>query len=160
MRWTDVDLGSAWWTMPAERSKSRRTHRVPLTQLALEIISSQKFAVSSSYVFPASRDAERPILLPTVQRTVMKLRPTLSFSTHTLRHTVATHLSGSRVPRVVLKRILNHRERDITANYDHHYYDTEAGRPFLEGNFPEWVSVETVPNCSDDKPKVQVLAEL
>lgn len=37
-RWTEIDLPSGVWTVPAKRMKSRREHRVPLCRRAMEIL--------------------------------------------------------------------------------------------------------------------------
>jgi integrase len=36
--WSEIDLKSSAWTIPAERMKSRRSHRVPLSKRAVEIL--------------------------------------------------------------------------------------------------------------------------
>lgn len=41
MRWAEVDVARAVWTVPAERMKARRTHRVPLSPEALEVLQGQ-----------------------------------------------------------------------------------------------------------------------
>ena len=38
MRWSEVDLEAATWTVPAARMKAGREHRVPLSKAALEIL--------------------------------------------------------------------------------------------------------------------------
>jgi integrase len=40
--WNDVDLESGWWTIPAERSKNKLPHRVPLSPKAIEIVEELK----------------------------------------------------------------------------------------------------------------------
>ena len=37
--WDEIDLDNATWAVPAERMKSRREHRVPLSGRALEVLS-------------------------------------------------------------------------------------------------------------------------
>jgi integrase len=37
MRWSEIDLASAMWTVPGERMKSGRPHRVPLSGRAVEL---------------------------------------------------------------------------------------------------------------------------
>jgi integrase len=37
-RWTEFDFGERLWTIPAERMKAKRLHRVPLTARTLEIL--------------------------------------------------------------------------------------------------------------------------
>ena len=47
------------------------------------------------------------------------------FRPHDLRRTAASCMASIGVPRVVIGKILNHVERDITAVYDRHGYDRE-----------------------------------
>ena len=42
-----------------------------------------------------------------------------------MRRTAASLITGAGVPRLVVKKLLNHVERDITAVYDRHGYDAE-----------------------------------
>lgn len=37
-KWSEIDLGTDTWTVPAERMKARREHRVPLSRRAREIL--------------------------------------------------------------------------------------------------------------------------
>jgi integrase len=39
-RWSEIDLDSATWTIPASRMKAKRDHRVPLSHRAVEILRS------------------------------------------------------------------------------------------------------------------------
>ena len=55
MRWSEVDLDKAIWTIPAERMKAKQAHRVPLSVRALEILKQIKGDLEGS-VFPSSRD--------------------------------------------------------------------------------------------------------
>ena len=53
-RWDEIDLESAVWTIPAERMKARRTHRVPLSRQALLVLSAARgLGEDSALVFPA-----------------------------------------------------------------------------------------------------------
>ena len=54
--WDEVDLESATWTVPANRMKSKRDHRVPLSARAQGVLQeAQEFADSSGLVFPSPR---------------------------------------------------------------------------------------------------------
>lgn len=54
-KWSEFDLKSAVWTVPAERMKARRPHRVPLSPRAVEILREIKdFALSDTWVFPSA----------------------------------------------------------------------------------------------------------
>ena len=40
--WSEIDLKERWWTIPKERSKNERIHRVPLSPMAIEIFRQAK----------------------------------------------------------------------------------------------------------------------
>ena len=55
-RWEEIDTGGGVWTIPAERMKSRREHRVPLSARAVEVLAEAKaHARRSEWVFPSAR---------------------------------------------------------------------------------------------------------
>ena len=54
--WNEVDFEKATWTVPAERMKAKREHRVPLSVRALEVLNEAKdFADRSELIFPSPR---------------------------------------------------------------------------------------------------------
>ena len=54
--WDEVDLDSATWTVPANRMKAKRDHRVPLSARALQILQEARaFEDGSGLVFPSPR---------------------------------------------------------------------------------------------------------
>jgi integrase len=57
-RWEEFDLKNRTWTIPAERMKSRREHRVPLSDAALAIVEEMAAIRSSDFVFPGMRHGE------------------------------------------------------------------------------------------------------
>lgn len=64
--WSELDLDLAIWTIPAERMKARREHRVPLSARACEILreqraagqGQQRAADADQYVFPGRKAAQ------------------------------------------------------------------------------------------------------
>lgn len=56
----EVDIEEAIWTIPAERMKGGRTHRVPLSDRAVEIVSTMKQIQTSEYLFPGP-NLQRPL---------------------------------------------------------------------------------------------------
>ena len=38
MRWVELDLAKATWTIPAERTKPGRTHELPLSESAVRLL--------------------------------------------------------------------------------------------------------------------------
>ena len=53
-RWSEVDLAKAIWTVPAERMKAGKEHRVPLSPRALEILESLQ-PLGSDWLFPGAK---------------------------------------------------------------------------------------------------------
>ena len=53
-RWTEIDLDDALWTVPTERTKMRRPHRVPLSTAALAVVEEARtLPASDDLVFPS-----------------------------------------------------------------------------------------------------------
>lgn len=52
-RWSEVDFVSKVWTIPAERMKAGREHRVPLCTRAVEILMLLKDKSQNDFVFPS-----------------------------------------------------------------------------------------------------------
>ena len=146
--WNEFDLKSKWWTIPSVKSKNQLTHRVPLTSISMEILNELK-KITGQYQFlfaspvghtkknPERKVGMYPILGSAVDRALrnnltnnLKTKQTNifnldNFTPHDLRRTVASMMTKSGVDRLVLKKILNHADRDVTAVYDRYEYDKE-----------------------------------
>jgi integrase len=53
--WSEVDLKNRMWTIPAERMKMKREHRVPLSARAMEILEGLPRLVDSNLIFPGRK---------------------------------------------------------------------------------------------------------
>lgn len=53
--WSEIDLEARTWTVPAERMKAGKEHRVPLSDAALALLAGLPRIVGSDLVFPAPR---------------------------------------------------------------------------------------------------------
>jgi integrase len=53
-RWPETDLDAKVWTIPPERMKAAREHRVPLSDRALGILNQMKESRTGDYIFPGS----------------------------------------------------------------------------------------------------------
>ncbi len=127
LRWQDVaeERSGWWWTIPPEFAKNGRAHRVPLSSQAVGVLASLERA-GGSWVFCGRNDG--PMLETSVARYVADLRVRLAaqhFTPHDLRRTGASHMTGLGIGRLVVKKILNHVDSDVTAIYDRHSYDAE-----------------------------------
>jgi len=120
MTWADVDLESAWWTIPASIAKNKLGHRVPLSKTAVDIIKALKTenAKSDGFVLAGARGRRQ-------QSEAAADFTVKDFRGHDLRRTAASLMTGGGVSRLVVSRILNHVEKGVTAIYDRHSYDAE-----------------------------------
>lgn len=137
MRWIDLDLDGGWWTIPAERSKNKRPHRVPLGRLSIEILKILQQKATSTWVFPSPRrqkwDVESKVgYFNNVGKATGRIRTrsgVSDFVNHDFRRTVTTHLAELGVAESLLERILNHSEpkatRKVTLRYNRYLYEKE-----------------------------------
>ncbi|MEW5964185.1 MAG: integrase arm-type DNA-binding domain-containing protein [Pseudomonadota bacterium] len=54
-RWAEMDMEARVWTIPAERMKGGREHRVPLSARGLEILTAMQAVRTGAFVFPSAR---------------------------------------------------------------------------------------------------------
>jgi len=73
MLWEEIDRKAAIWTIPPERMKTRRWHRVPLSDVAMEILDavSKETHSRSGIVFPTL--AGKPLSLMTMTELVRRM---------------------------------------------------------------------------------------
>ncbi len=146
MAWQHLDLAGGWWTIPPELAKNGYSHRVPLSQEALEVLTSVRaLNESGPAVFPSPLKSRS---MKYAQKAVERLRDAskVEFNGHDLRRTAASHMTSMGISRLVVAKILNHVERGVTAVYDRHSYDREK-REALDAwgrRLKEIVSAESV----------------
>jgi integrase len=58
-RWSEIDFAQRSWTIPADRMKAGKKHRVPLSSAASRVLSSMR-GLSEEFIFPATR-TDRPL---------------------------------------------------------------------------------------------------
>ena len=136
MRWADLDLEAAIWTLPAEATKAGRSHVVPLAPLAIDILRSlprkaDATGKASSYVFTTSGDApisgftKAKLRIDQVIAEVRDGEALAPWTIHDLRRTAATEMARLGVSRFIISKVLNHSDRSVTGIYDRHAYLVE-----------------------------------
>lgn len=53
--WAEIDLGAKVWTIPADRMKAHKEHRVPLTDEAVKLLEALPRMADTDLVFPSAR---------------------------------------------------------------------------------------------------------
>jgi integrase len=129
MKWTDINNDT--WIIPEEETKAKRTHYVPLSEFALELLEEMKeINGDSDYVFQSTAKVNEPIgwLQHSAVR-VSKASKVTDFRIHDLRRTSASFMAKMGVNRTVLGKVLNHKglagDSKVTAVYDRHDYMNE-----------------------------------
>lgn len=59
-QWSEMDLASALWTIPASRMKARREHKVPLSDAAVAVLERLARVQDNPFVFPGMKE-DRPL---------------------------------------------------------------------------------------------------
>lgn len=142
------EIDGRWWIIPAERAKNGKTHRVYLTDLALELIGDTE---GKGYIFPARGARKEQAMAP--QALIVALARSRSwavtdrkgeplygkdgkpatenrlevehFTPHDLRRTAATFMAQGREMDEVIDAVLNHSKRGVIRVYNQYRYDRE-----------------------------------
>lgn len=128
MRWEDMD--GDWWTIPADVSKNKLAHRVPLSPQANAILHVlRRDSKGSGWVFPSPGGGH----LRWLGKAAREIRDRVGFDwkPHDLRRTAATLMTSMGVSRLVVSKILNHVESGVTAVYDRSSYDLEKWQALI-----------------------------
>jgi integrase len=64
--WSEIDFANRTWTIPAERMKGGKEHRVPLSDAAMAVLEAMRAMRMSNFIFPGMRDG-RPVGSRTIQ---------------------------------------------------------------------------------------------
>ena len=127
--WKEFDLNAAEWVIPAERTKMRRQHLVPLSQQAVAILREQhRLTGSGQYVFPSERSPRRPMSENTLNVALRSMGYTKEqMTSHGFRHMASTLLHESRKWRSeVIEKQMAHADRNaIRAVYNAAEYFAE-----------------------------------
>ncbi|MBU8922228.1 MAG: tyrosine-type recombinase/integrase [Bacteroidales bacterium] len=130
--WDDFDFENGVWNIPGEKTKNRLSHSVPLSSLAEEIIRDIPRHDGSRFLFPAKRgksiNDSKHMHVSAMAHAIGLHREIFgkkSWSPHDLRRTAATGLASLGISRLVVSKILNHKDRAVTGIYDRFAYETE-----------------------------------
>jgi integrase len=127
MRWSDVDIDRALWTIPAEANKSGRLHEVPLSEPVVDILRAVP-RHSGPYVFTTGNGT---VPISGIGRPKAALAEAMNcgnWTLHDLRRTFATTAARLGYPPHVIEKVLNHTSgsiRGVAAIYNRYSFDKE-----------------------------------
>jgi integrase len=134
----EVDCQGRLWIIPGERTKNHRTHAVPLSSLALELLGKAfRKRDWKGFAFPSPR-SEGPITRGALTRAAARLCKIAGIddaTPHDFRRTGTTNLTSERVgvSRFIASRVINHLSDTggaaaVTSVYDRNEYLAEKRR--------------------------------
>ena len=113
------------WHLTSEDTKNKTPSLVPLSEKVQDLIKKTS-GDENDYVFSSGRIGDLPINgFSKAKKNLDKHCKVTDWKFHDIRRTVATNLSKMGYDRLLIKRILNHVDRDVTAIYDRYQYINE-----------------------------------
>lgn len=145
MVWSEVDLEAGLWTVPAERMKANREHRVPLSRQALEVLKAQPRIPEVDHVFPSNRKGP----LSDMAFTALMRRHAMEAVPHGFRSTFRDWAGE-----------MTHHARDAVELCLAHAIDTKTEAAYRRGDMLEkraavmqdWADHTTSKTTSNNKP--------
>lgn len=150
-RWSDIDLDKKLWTIPEahlktakkrrkkatgadDENRREKAHRVPLSELAIELLQALKNGQAeqerdSAFVFPTAhskRLGDAPMEEKSLTRAAARNQCGLEHWTpHDLRRTAATHMNRLGINFIWVEKVLNHKLQGMLKVYNKHPYEDE-----------------------------------
>jgi len=123
-KWTDFDLDSGVWTKPASTTKQEKTHTVPLSDAARELLGEMQDEADDGavYLFPARRTPHR-LDINEAWAELRKAANIPDIRLHDLRHTYASVLASAGLSLPVIGQLLGHSSPITTHRYAHLFDD-------------------------------------
>jgi integrase len=107
MKWHEIDIDARIWTLPAERAKTGRAHRVPLSDEAMSVVETARKTATGDFVFPGWSQG-KPLALKSFRR-ILKAARGGSATVHGFRSTFRDWASErTNYPRDVAEMALAH----------------------------------------------------
>lgn len=134
--WSEFDLDNAIWEIPAERMKMRRSHLVPLSVQALDLLNELKLMTGNyRYVFPGRNDPNKPMSEASINQVIKRIGYGGKVTGHGFRHSLSTILHENGFDSAWIEMQLAHVDKNsIRGTYNHaHYFEKRQ-------NMMQWYS--------------------
>jgi integrase len=119
-RWSQIDIRQGWWTKPADATKQRQEHRVPLSAALRALLAERlkRRVGATPWVFPGHDDGPR-VDLKYAWKRVCKTAGIVGLTIHDLRHSHASFLVSAGFSLPTIGALLGHSAPATTARYAH-----------------------------------------
>ncbi|TKF78077.1 DUF4102 domain-containing protein [Vibrio kanaloae] len=131
-KWCEIDINEKVWTIPAERMKKRREHRIPLTEQALDLLEVMKpISGHREFVFPSDRDPKKPCNSQTANMALKRMGFAGRLVSHGLRSLASTTLNEQGFAADLIEAALAHvDDNQVRSAYNRTDY-LERRRPMM-----------------------------
>ncbi|MGQ7242137.1 tyrosine-type recombinase/integrase [Salinicola sp. V024] len=131
-KWEEFDFNKAVWTIPADRMKMGRQHRVPLPRQAMATLRQmQRISGHYPHLFPSRNDATKIMSNMTFSMALKRMGFEGRHVPHGTRHTVATGLKEAGFPGEWIEMQLSHKLPGIQGVYTHAEHMAPEQRPAM-----------------------------
>ncbi|EEX34082.1 MULTISPECIES: integrase domain-containing protein [Vibrio] len=131
-RWEEIDWDEKVWTIPPERMKKRREHRIPLTEQMLELLEVIKpISGHREFIFPSDRDPKKPCNSQTANMALKRMGFAGRLVSHGLRSLASTTLNEQGFEPDLIEAALAHADdNQVRSAYNRTDY-LERRRPMM-----------------------------
>ena len=110
MRWEDIDLGAAIWTIPAHVAKNKTATPIPLTEPAVRLLQQRlEHSAGETWVFPSPVGKGHLVGLPKAWARVLRRAGIENLRIHDIRRSVGTAMARTGASPHVIATGLGHR---------------------------------------------------
>jgi integrase len=127
--WPEFDLEAGVWKKRSSHTKVKRSHRVPLSPEAVQLLIGMKEQVEaqaqkqrslpSRYLFPAERREDHIVSVKSTWLRVCRVAGLAEIRVHDLRHSFASLAVNAGVQLEVIGKLLGHTQLKTTMRYAH-----------------------------------------
>jgi len=122
LKWSDIDFKNQ--LLRIEDTKNREDHTLPLTEYIINLLETRKNTSLGDYVFPGY-NPQKALVSPNRQVKKVIKDSGVQFLLHDLRRTFATYADSLEIQHNTIKRLMNHKNNDVTsAHYIHQSIET------------------------------------
>jgi len=114
LEWSNIDFKNE--LLSIQDTKNREDHTIPLTQHILDLLKARKAASEGNYIFPGY-DPHKALVSPNRQVKKVIKDSGVQFLLHDLRRTFATYADSLGIQHNTIKRLMNHKNNDVTSTH-------------------------------------------
>lgn len=136
--WRQFDFKGRWWHIPAMNTKTRKAHRLPLTDQAITLLQQYRANTSTGYLFEGEAG-------PISRRQAYRLIQSISqgqWTSHDLRKFARTTWADMGTDYMIAELLINHTPSKMDRTYIHTFAD-ERTRQALE-DYHHWLASQSI----------------